>query len=135
MASGFGNGARVSGPDDILRQALEVARVAGDQFVGLRFGRNQGVPVVIHSRALDAQALGVVKTMERFFLGQLGKLEFLRESSQPDGAFILGEDHPVGISLLVGDFHAPPGHGGKEFRQKMQAGYVVSAFEAAKHFG
>jgi hypothetical protein len=38
------------------------------------------------------------------------------------------------VSTIIGDLHAAPGHGGKEFRQKVQAGHVVSALEAAKDF-
>ena len=123
----------ISGPHNIFRQALEMARVAGDEFVGLGFGRNQSVPIIVHSRTLDAQALGLVQTVQRFFFGQLLELKFVGEFSQPGRALVLSEYHSVDVPLLVGDLHAASSHGGQELRQKMQAGDVLPAVQAAEN--
>ena len=124
----------MSGPRNISRQALEVAGVARDKFVRLRLDRNQGVPIVIHPRSLDTQLLGLVQAGQHFILGQLHKFKSARKFSQPGRAFVLGKNHPVGMSDPVGNLHAPSRHGGEEFRQKVQAGHMFSTVQPSIDF-
>ncbi|HEX3721063.1 MAG TPA: hypothetical protein VH595_24195 [Verrucomicrobiae bacterium] len=84
---------------------------------------------------MDAQALRLFQTAQRFFFGQFLEIEFVRKHSKSSCAFVWSEDHPVGFPFLVCDFHSATRHGREEFRQKMQAGNMLFSVEAAKNFG